>query len=176
MHKHYAHTPFNHIDVENNLNLLYVTVKPEAATKGFLPSKSEVAKETAINLGVYDLSSESLHYVFDKNEKQKIEAILFEVKYSRKDRRIEYNNSFSHHLINNVITEEVALSENIFIVREGKTPEVKEFWTCTKRGKDKKLIKTFGSDMLWRIDVKNRKAIFIKRTPNNLTIESHILT
>jgi hypothetical protein len=174
MNKQYSPSQFNHIDVENNLNLLYVTVKP-GTTKGFLGTKSEIDNNSVINLGVYDLSTDNLLYVFDQTEEQKIEAILFEVKYSRRDRRIEYNTHHTFHLINNVIPEEIPLSENIFIVREGANPEEKEFWTCTKRGADKKLIKTFRSEEIWKIDVKNRKVLFIKRAPNELLIESCFL-
>jgi len=159
------------IEVEKNFNLMYVTVNP-SISKGIVMAKSELDTQRITNLGIYNLNTSELTYLFKQGANQELRTLLFESCYDEDKKRIEFNNE-SNHLINNRSIANREISNLLFLVREGKKTGEFEFWKSTKDGQEKELIRTFNNDEIWRLDVKNRKLIFIEKLSDQLNVNEY---
>ncbi len=171
MYKDYRYNSIPEIGLEPNHNLMYIAMNP-SVDKGLMRSKKAVDKHSIINIGIYNVATEELTYLFDKNEAQKIHHLLYEVHYDEDKGCIRFNME-NGHLINNSGVAKRTTVNQLFIIREGKKAEEFEFWMSTKEGKEKQLIKRFFKKDLWRIDVRHQKIIFVEKHPNELKVETY---
>ncbi len=162
----------NHISEINHdeqLNILYITVNPSSST-GLVRTKKEMNRNEISNLAIYNINTSTLSYLFDHQENKRILRFLFETGYNEVSESMGFNHHSSAILNKDIKKREP--SNTLFLVTEGKKKDSFEFWKASKTGDSKELVKTFGSKDDWKLDVLNKKILFITKQPNEVKVET----
>jgi len=161
---------FFDLDYERDLNLLYVEINPTIKT-GITKTKKQIQRNKISNLAIYEIEKNSLSYFFKEESKNDIKFYFYENFYNEKEEMIEFNRD-SYHISNNNKIEKRALENKLFVINEKKEGDEYELWISSKLGTDKKLVKVFSKKVEWKIDVYNKKILFLSSTLNGISIES----
>jgi len=166
---------YRETEYEKNHKLLYIKVNPTIESTGYRSSKSETKEDVISNIGIYDLDKETTTYFFEKNTDKRIKLFIYEVAYYEKEEEDEQYfsfNTYPNNIINNNKVPKRPVNDSVLIITEGKEKGESEFWLSDKHGKNTQLIKRTESNTIWKLDVLNKKLIFIHKLTNELKVES----
>lgn len=167
---HKSYNEYLDADYDRDFNLLYIEVNPTIRT-GIVKSKKEVDGNKVSNLAIYNIETGDLTYFFEKGSKQNIRHYFFEVFYDEEKERMRLNKE-SRMIFNNKKIPKRPASDILFLVNEKENKEEVELWQSSKKGENKKLVKTFSKKMDWRIDVFNQKILFLYQLENEVRVEA----
>ena len=165
----------DNIDYDSINNLFYLRTHPEVpevkSSKATLinrskPSKMVLDSGSVSNIAIYDIINNQTDYLFDNNNDRRIYHLLFETGYDA-DEEIMHFNKQTNILINQEQTDTRTISDKLFIVTNSDKIKEYKFWTATRNGKNLQCIHTYRNDVRARIDVKNKKILFIDSSHNN---------
>jgi len=161
-----------HLDFsfERDFNLLYTQVNPVIKT-GILKEKKEIQKNKVSNLAIYEIGSGKLIYFFEEGSINDIKHFFYENSYNEKLEKIDFNKEH-YRLSNNVNIKNRKLANKLFVITEKSERKECELWISSKSGTNRRKINTFPEDTAWRIDVFNKKVLFVMERENKVEIES----
>ena len=157
-------------EYDREFNLLYIKVNPTLKT-GIVKSKRHIDENILSNLAIYDIEKDNLIHFFEKEEQKTIMAYLYETSYNEKLEKMTFNRS-SHNIFNNDKIPKREKSDKLFVITKKPGGEECEMWVSSRLGHDKKLIQTFPKNLDWKIDVFNKKVLFIYKLENEIRVES----
>ncbi|MFK7936770.1 MAG: hypothetical protein AB8G22_24870 [Saprospiraceae bacterium] len=157
-------------EYDREFNLLYIKVNPTIKT-GIVKSKTEVDIKTISNLAIYEIEKDNLIHFFEKGTKNKIVHYFYETCYNEKLERMDFNTQ-SYQIFNNQNIEKREKSDKLFMVTEKEQTNEYELWISSRSGINKQMVKRFQKELDWRIDVYNKKVLFIHKLENEIKVTS----
>ena len=152
------------------LNLLYIKVNPSVKS-GIVKSKTEVDTSTISNLAIYDIEKDKLIHFFEKGSINNIIYYFYETSYNEEREKMMFNKDIPH-ITNNINIKQREKSDKLFVLNLVPDTEKYELWTSSRSGENIRMLHEFPKGLDWRIDIYNRKFIFIYRFPNEISVKA----
>lgn len=161
---------------EKNYNLLYFKVynlpQGDKATRStFSKKKTSPPPINCTNVALYDIATDSTSYLFDTSSERKIQLFLFEQAYDFEHQKLLFNSNIGN-IINNEELPHTEPKDKLLFLLEDTAQKKIEFWTSDKKGNGLEMIKAIPWNLTWKLDIKNKKIIFIEALHNAINIES----
>ena len=173
MQKH-TPRPYANSDYDRDFNLLYIFVSPtEKQKSGIVKSRVDENSLLTTNLGIYDIGKDQLSHFFDIGTDKLIRRVYYERSYDAENKRMVFNVE-DGHIFNNHEIEKREKFDVLFILAWNRKEEIFEFWRSSRLGEDKVLLQTYSEDekVIPKIDVFNKKVLFIKKLENKVEVEA----
>jgi len=152
-------------------SILYIRVHPFEEKGGFVHSKQEINRQSTSNLAIYHIPLGTQRYLFEDGEVLHVHQLIFEQDYHAENKQMILNSS-SSNIINNIGIEQRTPADKLFAITD--LPKGKYgFWVSDKEGKHKQLLHTYGKGVLWQLDIKNKKVLFVSYTNNKIQVDAY---
>lgn len=126
-------------------------------SQNFFNNTPKLDKTKAIDIIVYNATTDQTHYIFAKKAQEEVLKLIFEVDYDAKRKSIAFNRAYSSYILNNREIPERALKNQLLIFTYSEKEQLKKLWLANRNGKELKLLMKFPPEATWHIDVKNNQ-------------------